>query len=196
MHIKRLATIALLSALVSTYTIANTITPNEHFKIEDPADISATQAEDMYRRIASRMKKGYALADYPAAKYYQQWTRYNTEPYLSEGHGNRFLNNYGNAAARNYLSLQAGEKMAKGSILAKDSFTAKKDGTILPGALFLMEKLDRGVKPEYGDWRYIMILPDGALLGDSEGANSKAMVFCHGCHAAAQSTDYLFLLPD
>ena len=106
-----LLTTALLIVFGSEHSTANTITPNEHFKIEDPADVSGEQAEQMYQRIAGRMKRGYALADYPAAKYYQQWTRYNTTPYLSEGHGNRFLNNYGNRTARDYLSLQPGEKM-------------------------------------------------------------------------------------
>ncbi len=187
---------ALLSLLIFTPVTANTIKPGEHFKIEDPADISAEQAEKLYQTIISRMKSSYALADYPAAKYYQQWQRFNAEPYLSEGHGNRYLNNYGNRTASNYLSLQPGQQMAQGAILAKDSFTAKKDGGLLPGALFLMEKLESGGKPEYGDWRYVMVLPDGAVLGDSEGANAEAMLFCHGCHIAAQSTDYLFLLPE
>ena len=193
----RLATITLLLTLISGQsTVANTITPGEHFKIEDPIEATPEEAEQMYSKIADRMKTGYALADYPAAKYYQQWQRFNTEPYLSVGHGNRYLSNYGNTAAANYLSLKAGEQMSKGAIVAKDSFTAKKDGTLLPGALFLMEKLDTDKRPEYGDWRYVMILPDGALLGDSEGANRESMQFCHDCHVAVSATDYLFFLPE
>jgi len=192
-----LVAIALLLALISgRIAVANTITPSEHFKIEDPIMTSPEEAEEMYSTILGRMKRGYALADYPAAKYYQQWQRYNKTPYLSVGHGNRYLNNYGNRAADNYLSLQPGQQMAEGAILAKDSFTAKKDGTLLPGALFLMEKLNAGKRPDYGDWRYIMILPDGALLGDSEGANRESMQFCHACHLAAETTDFLFLLPE
>lgn len=181
--------------LTAGQSIANTITPNQHFKIEDPAEVSDDQAEQFYQRISNRMKNGYALADYTAAKNYQRWQRFNPAPYLSEGHGNRYLNNYGNKAASNYLSLEKGQQMATGAILAKDSFTIKKDGTVLPGALFLMEKLRPDVKAEYGDWRYVMVLPDGALLGDSEGTNAEAMQFCHGCHTAVQSTDYLFFLP-
>lgn len=192
-----LAATALLA--VSLFTVhhatANEITPNKHFRFEDPLITDAAGAERLYQSIVDRMRTGYALADYPAAKYYLQWQRYNKAPYLSEGHGNRYLNNYGNRTADNYLSLQPGEKMNPGSILAKDSFTARQDGTALPGALFLMEKLKAGSRQEYGDWRYIMVLPDGAVLGDSEGANQQAMQFCHGCHTAAQATDFLFLLP-
>ena len=191
-----LVSLILLFMLTLGRTAAQSIAPNEHFKIEDPADVTQDEAEQFYRQISSRMKKGYGLADYAAAKNYQQWERFNTAPYLSEGHGNRYLNNYGNKAAGNYLSLKKGEHMNPGAILAKDSFTIKKDGTLLPGALFLMEKLEAGAKADYGDWRYIMVLPDGAVLGDSEGANAEAMQFCHGCHTAVQSTDYLFFLPD
>ena len=164
MHTTLFTAITLTVALVSNLALANTITPSEHFKIEDPAEITAEEAEELYQSIIDRMKNGYAHSDYAAAKYYSQWTRFNKQPYLSAGHGNRFLSNYGNYTASNYLSLQPGEQMAKGAILAKDSFTAKKDGTLLPGALFLMEKLDKGVRAEYGDWRYVMVLPDGCLL--------------------------------
>ncbi len=196
MHTAIFTAITLTVTLVTNLSIANTITPNEHFKIEDPADISAEEAEALYQSIINRMRTGYANSDYLAAKQYSRWTRFNDQPYLSPGHGNRYLSNYGNRIASNYLDLQPGEQMAKGAIIAKDSFTAKKDGTLLPGALFLMEKLDSGVKAEYGDWRYVMVLPDGAVLGDSEGANAQSMHFCHTCHVAVKSTDYLFFLPE
>jgi hypothetical protein len=188
-------TLLALSLLTAHLATANEITPNKHFRFENPLSTDAAGAERLYQSLVDRMRTGYALADYPAAKYYLQWQRFNKAPYLSEGHGNRYLNNYGNRTASNYLSLQAGEKMSVGAILAKDSFTAKQDGTALPGSLFLMEKLKAGARREYGDWRYIMVLPDGAVLGDSEGANEQAMQFCHGCHTAAHATDYLFLLP-
>ncbi len=176
--------------------IANSITPLQHFKIEDPVMFDADEANEKYQQIVDKMRRGYALADYQAAKDYLQWIRFNKAPYLSHGHGNRYLNNYGNGIARDYLALQTGEQMPVGSILAKDSFTAKEDGTLLPGALFLMEKLDTGARSSYGDWRYIMVLPNGSVLGDSEGANPQAMEFCHTCHISAIATDYLFLLPE
>lgn len=194
-NIITLATLTLVSILSHHTTFANSITPLEHFKIQDPVRLSGEQANISYSSIIDKMRKSYALADYAAAKQYQRWIRFNKTPYLSAGHGNRYLNNYGNQIAHDYLSLQAGQQMPTGAILAKDSFTAKKDQAPLPGALFLMEKLSNGTRPDYGDWRYIMVLPNGSVLGDSEGANPQAMQFCHSCHVSARSTDYLFLIP-
>ena len=170
--------------------------PIEHFEIQDPADLTKGGASEAYRGLAAQMLEGYSQSGVPTAAQYQEWQRFNSAPYLSRGHGNRFLNNYGNAIARDYLDLEFGDEMPMGSIIAKDSFTVTKTGEIFAGALFLMEKLPRGTDPETADWRYTMIMPDGSLFGDTLGDESAKMDFCHSCHEIAEADDYLYFIPE
>jgi hypothetical protein len=192
-HLKTVASLALASA---TALAADSITPDDHFMIERPAELSAEQAETIYNGIAEQMREGYAQSRYSSARDYQNWQRFNTSPYLSPGHGNRFLNNYGNDQATDYFKMADGGTLPAGAILAKDSFTVTAAENVYPGALFLMEKLPAGTNSATADWRYVMLLPDGSVLGDTTGANPDSMTFCHACHLQAKSSDYLFLLPD
>ncbi len=170
--------------------------PIDHFKVLKPADLSKEEASRIYERMAQQMLEGYRQSDTPAAAQYQNWKRFNTAPYLSRGHGNRFLNNYGNSVARDYLNLQTGEQMPVGSILAKDSFTVTQSGEAFGGALFLMEKLPQATSPDTADWRYVMIMPDGSLFGDTLGENPVKMDFCHSCHEIAEAEDFLYFIPE
>ena len=84
-----------------------------------------------------------------------------------------------------------------GSILAKDSFAVHGNGKMAAGPLFLMEKMPAGFKKQSGNWRYTMVMPDGAIFGVTNGQNSAKMQFCIDCHAAvAEDQDSLMLLPD
>ena len=170
--------------------------PTDHFEIEEPADLNQQEAEDIYQRLLGGMVAGYGQSDFREAAEYTGWQRFNSAPYISQGHGNRFLNNYGNKISEGYLELQEDGLMPPGSILAKDSFTVMKSGEVFPGALFLMEKMQEGTRPEHGDWRYVMIMPDGSLLGDSFGENPKSMDFCHECHEIVEDTDFLYGIPE
>jgi len=166
-----------------------------HVRIEKPADLDASDAQAVYREISRLMAEGYALHEDPTAKNYQNWTKQNTTPYLSAGHGNRYLNNYGNEKSASYLDLEEGEFMPVGAILAKDSFTVTEEREIFAGALFVMEKLGAGSHPETGDWRYLMVLPDGSKIGDTTGSDPQAMAFCHDCHQQVEARDYVFGVP-
>jgi len=167
----------------------------EHFKIERPADLDASNANEIYDSIIEQMAKGYSQSGYKTAKEYRDWRRDNNAPYLSAGHGNRFLNNFGNNISSGYLKLRRGQKMPVGSVLAKDSFTVTDNGEIFAGALFIMEKLAQGKSPTSGDWRYAMIMPDGSLFGDSTVEGDSSMQFCQDCHKRVKTRDYLFLIP-
>ncbi len=168
----------------------------DHFKIERPVDLSPAEAEALYQGIAASTVRGYALSREPAAKRYRSWRRYNTAPYRSAAHGNRYVNNYGNAKAGGYDSLKPGEKMPPGAVLVKDSFTLDTARIPRGGALFIMEKLARGAAPDQGDWRYVMIMPDGSYFGDSRGQNRAAVAFCHVCHGAESDRDALLFMPE
>ncbi len=70
-----------------------------------------------------------------------------------------------------------------------------KAGKVFPGALFLMEKLAAGASPGTADWRYIMIMPDGSLFGDSAGDTAAQVAYCHDCHAQRAADDFVFFVP-
>ncbi len=192
--IRYLTLAAILGTLGAAWTGA--WAEQKHFKIERPIDLSPAEAEALYQGIAATTVRGYALSREPAAKRYRRWRRYNTAPYRSAAHGNRYVNNYGNAKAGGYDTLKPGEKMPLGAVLVKDSFTVGTDGIATAGALFIMEKLARGTAPDQGDWRYVMVMPDGSYFGDSRGQNQAAMAFCHGCHGAQSDRDGLLFVPE
>ena len=168
-----------------------------HFKIERPAHLGQADAMALYGNIKEELGRGYAASKDPSAQNFLKWRRYNKAPYRSATHGNRYVNNYANpAAVAGYGKLSPGGQMPAGTVLAKDSFTVTADGGIFGGALFLMEKLPPGTNPGSGDWRYLMIMPDGSYFGDSTGANADKMDFCNSCHKAVANKDYMFFVPE
>ncbi len=171
------------------------LTPELHITIENPKKLTAAEANDIYRNIIKELSGMYAISDDPTAREFLKWKRYNTSPYLSATHGNRYVNNYANAKASNYAASQQGEAATAGAIFAKDSFTITNEGKVFGGALFLMEKLSPGTSPNTADWRYWMILPDGSLHGDSRGDSPENMKFCHTCHKVVAKKDHLYFVP-
>lgn len=167
-----------------------------HITIERPAELTGEEALDVYQALSTVMADGYARARMPLVRGYQSWQRYNSAPYRSATHGRRFVNNYANHLAGGYERIDQGVRMAPGAVLAKDSFTVTDEGRALPAPLFVMEKLAEGASPETGDWRYLEILPDGSVFGDSQGAGRERVAFCHDCHAGVADADYLFFVPD
>jgi len=160
---------ALMCASALGFAYAQETVESGHIAVENPADLSHAEANEIYDELSSRMADGYALAELPIIENYQTWTRYNSAPYLSATHGHRFVNNFANSKAIGY-----GE-------LAK---------------MFVMEKLAAGAHPETADWRYVMILPDGTTHGDTVGSKPRLVKYCHACHAAKASKDFVFFVPE
>ena len=158
-------------------------------------ELSPEEASAAYECFKGEMKTGYGMSGEDGAADYQGWSRYNTSPYVSLTHGGRYVNNYANNAANSYGRFEDAGTMPVGAIIAKDSFVVGGDGTVSAGPLFLMKKMDPGFMPEYGDWKYTMIIPDGSTWGATGGKNSSGMQFCIDCHVAAEDYDYLFFLP-
>ena len=170
--------------------------PKRHFKVQRPANLEPSEALSIYDNIASDMAKGYAVSMDPAAMHFRKWRRFNSAPYKSATHGNRYVNNFVNGIGVDaYGPMGGGKEMPVGSVIAKDSFTVTSDTAVFAGALFVMEKMAKGTRPETGNWRYTMIMPDGSYLGDSEGDNADKVSFCHDCHKAKAKNDYLFFIP-
>jgi hypothetical protein len=170
--------------------------PKRHFKIDRPADLSGAEALTVYMRIIEDMTAGYRLSGDETAGAYRTWRRYNKSPFRSATHGQRFVNNYGNALAKAYGQYENAGEMPVGAILAKDSFAVTARGDVFSGPLFLMEKMPVGFNPKSRNWRYSMIMPDGSLFGITNGEGSARVEFCITCHeTAGAKTDHLFFLP-
>ena len=160
--------------------------------------LKAADANKAYNCLLPEMTAGYAKAGMKAIKSYKRWTNVSTQPYVSATHGNRFVNNYANSkAAKKYSKYEKVGKMPVGSVLAKDSFVAAPNGKTSPGPMFVMEKMKRGFNKASGNWRYTLIMPNGGVIGVTNGKNSKAVKFCYQCHMeVAQNQDSLMLLPN
>lgn len=170
--------------------------PERHFTVERPAGLTGEDAEIIYRRILDEMIAAYRLSAMPFAERYPEWRRFNTVPYRSAQHGERYINNYANEKAAAYARYEESGPLPEGAILAKDSFAVTQDGGVFSGPLFVMEKMAAGYDPEARNWRYTMIMPDGSVFGVSDAENSAAMSFCVTCHAAAgEENDHLFYVP-
>ena len=204
MPIRGIALVAAVSAIVAGIAVGDaahaqikreSLIPKGHLKIERPANLSAAEALAIYDNIADALARGYAASRELAAQKFRGWRQYNSAPYRSATHGNRYINNYANGMASRYGRLKPGEQMPPGALLAKDSFTVSANGDVYGGPLFVMEKLGKGASPQTGDWRYAMIMPDGSYFGDSTGDGAERVGFCNGCHKAVADDDYLFFIP-
>ncbi len=170
--------------------------PSRHFRVERPAGLSGADALTIYNRILDDMVAGYRLSGMAFVDSYRTWRRYNTVPYRSAQHGERFVNNYNNDTAKSYRHFEAAGEMPAGAILVKDSFAVTKRGDVFSGPLFVMEKMPQGFNLASGDWRYTMIMPDGSLFGVTNGEGSGRVEFCVTCHKlAGDQNDHLFFIP-
>lgn len=167
-----------------------------HVTIANPAELSGARAEEVYQAIRPTLRAAYALSEDSIADAYQGWRRYNSAPYPSTNHGDRFANNYANDLAADYGNYENIGRLPEGALIVKDTFTVTGDGNILVGPFFAMEKMAAGFSPDDGDWRYMMIAPDGELVGLSGGINAAKVAFCAACHRKAAAQDYLYFLPE
>lgn len=198
MKLTHIMALVLASAvgLGSVASAQNAAEPKRHFKIQKPAQLDQAEALTIYDNVADRMAKGYAASGDTTAKAYREWRLYNTAPYRSATHGNRYVNNYVNPIGKAYGTMKRGDRLPAGTIIAKDSLTVTSKRDVFAGALFIMERLATGANPKTGDWRYKMIMPDGSLFGDTKGVGAEKVAFCHDCHVAASDDDYLFFMPE
>lgn len=150
-----------------------------HFRVRDPADLTAIEAEEIYREFSSNMAKVYAISGDALAAAYQKWPRYNSAPYLSKTHGQRYANNFTNRLAAGYGAFEDADTLPVGALVAKDSFAVTASGEIFPSPLFLMEKMTPGFSNASGDWRCTMIMPDGAIFGTTPGRECRAGGILH-----------------
>ncbi len=169
----------------------------EHPKIAAPASLSGTRAEAVYQAIRDQIRTNYAASGDPVTLAYQSWKRYNKTPYRSGPHGERFVNHYANDKAADYGRFENLKPLPAGSIIIKDSFAVTRNGAVMTGPLFMMEKMKPGFASAGGNWRYLMLRPNGSLVGMTGGADAGKVRFCAECHRSAGTEhDFLFLMPE
>ncbi len=167
-----------------------------------PVELTDEEAIAAYQCIKPSLKAGYGKSNLMSdtglaiATNYQDWTRYSTLAYQSATHGGRFVQNYANAVARIYGEYENAGAMPAGAVTAKDSF-AVNGGQVVAGPLFVMEKMPAGFNADSGDWRYTLVMPDGKMIGTTNGKGSENVAFCADCHTGTRGdqTDSLFFVP-
>lgn len=185
----------LILVLASLPSIAQEDAETAHIAVENPAALTQEQANQIYQALKQTLADRYAPAKLDLIDNYQSWKRFNSAPYLSATHGQRFVNNYANEHGRDYGQLKPGETYPEGTIFAKDTITVTDQGKNFPGAMFVMEKLPVGKSPQTADWRYVMVIPDGSIFGDTTGDEPELVEYCHACHIAKARQDYVFYVP-
>jgi len=161
------------------------------------AELTAAEARTAYDCLVKDLVAGYVKSGLAVASHYKDWNVFSNQPYVSDTHGGRYVNNYGNALAASYDKYEKAGRMPVGALLAKDSFAAQGNGKVAAGPLFLMEKMAAGFNKDSGNWRYTMVLPNGQVFGTTNGAGSAKMKFCYECHmSVAEEQDSLMFLPD
>jgi len=168
---------------------------NRHERLSGTRTLSPDEAESVYQHNAAVVKKLLEASSNDIARGYSKWQRGNSKPYPSFSHGRRYLNNYLNDSALNYLEYENAGRLPVGAVIVKESFAVAQNGAFLPGPLFIMEKMPAGFSYVSGDWRYTQIQPDGSVTGSTNGQNASRVRFCVSCHLAAEKKDHLFFIP-
>ena len=163
---------------------------------DEPARLSAERAQKIYDLLRTEEYRIVSAAHAVGAGGFTQWRRYNSAPYLSEAHGNSYVNNYVNEAGRAYGRFEKAGALPVGTVIAKDSFVVSSDRSYQLGQLLVMEKMPAGFNPASGDWRYSMISPRGEVIGITNGQNPDQVSYCVPCHLSRQATDHLFFPPE
>ncbi|WP_282607266.1 cytochrome P460 family protein [Pelagibius sp. Alg239-R121] len=170
--------------------------PRRHFRVKNTARLSIEEASRIYGEMIDDIYLAYGAGQSDFSPPYRDWGLYNTAPYRSATHGARYVNNYANEVAKDYGRYEEAGIFPVGSVLAKDSFSVTKDGVVDIGPLFLMEKMPAGFNRVSGDWRYVMIMADGRLFGETNGRGAQKVEYCVGCHLAKEDQDHLFFVPE
>jgi hypothetical protein len=159
--------------------------------------LTAEETIAAYDCLLPAMTAAYAKSDRQDASGYTDWRRYSRHAYVSATHGSRYVQNYANDSAKAYGNYESAGTFPPGAKLAKDSFMVNAKGQVSLGPLFLMEKMPAGFNAASGDWRYTMVMPNGAVAGTTNGQGSANVEFCIGCHmSVTPEQDSVMLLPE
>lgn len=153
---------------------------------KDPFDFDQAEIDALYACVVDDLAAGYAAEGHEIGSVYRDWVPTATGPYNPGPHGERFLNTFVNEiGAEQYNQYAFGDDlvMPVGSVLAKESYKLRDDGTPRLGPLFIMTKVEAGGDAEeFGNWVYSGVQPNGKNMGVKQS-------FCHNCHQAFADQD-------
>lgn len=153
---------------------------------KDPIDFDQTEIDALYACIVDDLAAGYAAEGHEIGSIYREWQVTATGPYNPGPHGDRFLLTFANDIGfAEYVKYAFADdlEMPVGSVLAKESYSLRGDGTPRPGPLFIMTKVEAGGEAaEFGNWVYSAVQPNGKNMGIKQS-------FCHDCHKAFADQD-------
>ncbi len=151
----------------------------------------------VYDCLLKELKSAYAKSGNKVAVSYASWPRYSRRAYVSDTHGGRFVQNYANKTGRAYGAFENAGTLPAGTALAKPSFSVTGGGKVSVEPLFIMEKMKAGFNSDSDDWRYTMVMPNGAVFGTTKGKGADNVEFCIGCHmSVTPDQDSVMLLPE
>lgn len=164
-------------------------------------DLSPVEAERAFACIEPYLIDAYQGSGHALATLWREWERLDEAPFLvRDAFGLRWLAAFGNGRARGEAPFEPfrDREFLVGEAVALPSFTVEEDGTVLPGALFLVEKMPRGFSGPYGNWRFTEIPVDAAPADVTAGAgvgeaDAPAPVICADCTARGLDAVYLTL---
>jgi hypothetical protein len=151
-------------------------------------DFDEAEVAALYVCVADNLAAGYAAHDDAVGSVYRTWGNAATGPAVPGIHGERFLNTFVNEIGYDtYIQYAYGDDfvMPAGTVIAKESYKLRGDGTPRLGPLFIMTKVEAGTDAEeFGNWVYSGVQPNGKTMGVKQS-------FCHDCHAAYADQDSL-----
>ncbi len=120
---------------------------------------------------------------------FQQWTKINDEPYLSESHNNMFADIYVTPEHADAYRAMSGP-MPVGLKVVKHVFKNVDGKAGDPVAVTAMVKMEAGYDAEGNDWYYGVYTADG-----SKAKMTGKMQSCKDCHENYEDTDYVSGVP-
>lgn len=122
-----------------------------------------------------------------------EWRSFSSQFYSSE-HG-RYLEVAGNAAAAGFFEFEDGAPLPVGAVVTKRSYRVLQSGAVVVDPQFVIERMPKGYDERVGDWKFTLIAPNGAIVGESRGRDADKVEFCVECHKSAWRQDFLFFIP-
>ncbi|MGH1419197.1 MAG: cytochrome P460 family protein [Hyphomicrobiaceae bacterium] len=149
-------------------------------------DMNAQETDAIYACLKDKLAAAYGKAGHEVASKYRNWKAASTRPATPGVHGERFLMTFVNDVGYDaYTDFKDEDvKMPIGTIIAKESFKANKKNKVAIGPLLIMTKLAEGAAPDFGDWKYSGVAPNGKEFKVSQK-------FCHTCHGVFSTQDSL-----
>ncbi len=190
---------------------ANPCAANPCAAAEPRTDLTEAELQTLYTCLIEKLTEAadtpesklaqtsWLASDNRGAQDFAAWENFARVPYISFTHGERYAFNHANAiAAEEYGKFEEIDAIPAGGIIAKPTFTVSGKGEAVLETLFFMEKAPAGTMPDTNDWIYSAVMPDGSLMGRTNGRNAGNVEFCVACHQAggAQTDDLLFLDPE